>query len=47
VTFIEDLVVESNHHSLVDDKCWLCNRMEVACGFHNLRLRFRPWEAIN
>ena len=21
--------------------------MEVACGLHNLRLRFRPWEAIN
>lgn len=21
--------------------------MEVACGLHNLRLRFRPWQAIN
>jgi hypothetical protein len=50
---IEHVISGIKRYRIVKDKCrnWLRGftdlAMEIACGLHNLRLRFRPWTEIN
>ena len=49
---IEHVVSGAKRYRIVKDKCrnWLRGFtdlvMAIACGLHNLRLRFRPWQEV-
>jgi hypothetical protein len=49
---IEHVINGVKRYRIVKDKCrnWLKGFkdriMEIACGLHNFRLKFRPWEKI-
>ncbi|WYD82121.1 MAG: transposase family protein [Candidatus Electrothrix gigas] len=49
---IEHIVSGIKRYRIVKDKCrnWIRGFtdqvMEIACGLHNLRLRFRPWQEV-
>ena len=49
---IEHVISGTKRYRIVKDKCrnWLRGFsdmvMEIACGLHNLRLKFRPWKKI-
>ena len=49
---IEHVVNGVKRYRIVKDKCrnWIKNFtdqvMEIACGLHNLRLKFRPWQEV-